>query len=288
MQKQPQLIVVMGPTASGKTAYAIDLAKKYNAEIFSADSRQFYAEMNIGVAKPTLEELEVAKHHFVGHISIQDEYTAGDFERDCLAKLNDYFESNQSAILVGGSGLFIKAVLEGLDNFPKVDEKIRAELNNRLENEGLDSLKDELVKLDPVSFNSIELDNPRRVLRALEVCLSSGQPYSLFKNQAKAPRNFEVKKVVLKWDREMLYQRINTRVDDMIKAGLEEEAKSLNKFKHLKALNTVGYSELFEYFEGKCSRQFAIEKIKQHTRNYGKRQLTWLRKEDGIEIVEMD
>jgi tRNA dimethylallyltransferase len=285
MQKQPQLIVVMGPTASGKTAYAIDLAKKHNAEIFSADSRQFYAEMNIGVAKPSKEELATASHHFVGHISIHDEYTAGDFERDCLAKLNEYFETNQTAILVGGSGLFIKAVLEGLDHFPKVDEKIRAELNNRLENEGLDPLKDDLAKLDPISFSAIELDNPRRVVRALEVCLSSGKAYSKFKNQAKAPRNFEVKKVALQWDRELLYQRINKRVDAMIEAGLEKEAHSLYKFKHLNPLNTVGYTELFEYFDGKCSREFAIEKIKQHTRNYAKRQLTWLRKEEGVEIV---
>ncbi|MFY0673334.1 MAG: tRNA (adenosine(37)-N6)-dimethylallyltransferase MiaA [Bacteroidia bacterium] len=287
MSSKPQLIVVMGPTASGKTAYAIDLAKKHNAEIFSADSRQFYREMNIGVAKPSNEELLAAKHHFVGHISIHDEYTAGDFEKNALNKLNEYFRTREVAILVGGSGLFIKAVLEGLDNFPKVDDKIRDELNQRLNKEGLESLKHELAKLDPESFNTIALDNPRRVIRALEVCLSSGEPYSKFKNQTKAPRGFSIKKIGLKWEREVLYQRINNRVDAMIAAGLEKEARSLFAYRHLNPLNTVGYSELFEYFDGRCTRAFAIEKIKQHTRNYAKRQLTWLRKEEGVEIVKV-
>lgn len=287
MQTTTKLIVVLGPTASGKTSLAIDIALKEGAEIFSADSRQFYKELNIGVAKPTKQELGKVKHHFVGHKSIHESYTAGDFEKECLKALISYFEERKTAVLVGGSGLFIKAVLEGLDYFPEVNPEIRTDLNKQLESEGIESLQALLKEKDPISHTEIELDNPRRLIRALEVTLSSDKPFSHYKNAPKQERPFAVEKLGMQWPRNLLYERINKRVDAMMAEGLEEEARNLYPYKALNTLNTVGYAELFEYFDDKCSREFAIEKIKQHSRNYAKRQITWLNKESNVEWINM-
>lgn len=275
------MLTVLGPTASGKTDLAIRLAQHYSAEIFSADSRQFYKELNIGVARPTEVELAAAVHHFIAHISIHGAYSSGDFEKEALELLGQYFEEHEVGVLVGGSGLFIKAVLEGLDYFPKVSEDLRARLNTRLESEGLEALVRELQALDPKA-NDIELDNPRRVLRALEVCLSSGKPYSSFKQQPKKQRPFHPVKIAINWDRQLLYDRINRRTELMFEQGLVDEVRSLLPHRNLNALNTVGYSEVFDYLDGHCSLEQAIDKVKQHTRNYAKRQLTWLRKQEDV------
>jgi len=282
MLAKPKLVVVLGATASGKTQLAINLAKRYNAEIFSADSRQFYKELNIGVAKPNNLELQEAKHHFIGHISINQNYSAGDFERDCIAALNQYFTQKNIAILVGGSGLFIKAVLEGLDDFPKIDNELRLKLNEELQANGLQSLLEKLKDKDFETYSTISLENPRRVIRALEIIEQSGRPFSSFKKQNKEARNFTTLKLCINLDRKTLYDRINQRVDAMMSNGLEQEAKELLPFKNLNALNTVGYSEIFAYLNGEISKQRAVDLIKQHTRNYAKRQLTWFRNEENL------
>lgn len=280
---KPILLVVLGPTASGKTALGIELARQHRTEILSADSRQFYREMNIGVAKPSDEELAAVPHHFVNSLSIYQQYSAGDFERDALALLEKLFQSHETVLMVGGSGLFIKAVTEGLDHFPEVDLKVRKELNARLSHEGLQSLSSQLAELDPASHQNIALDNPRRVMRALEVSLSSGKPYSYFKNQPKAERPFQVRYTGIQWPREVLYQRINARCDQMLEAGLLDEVRALYPQRHVNALQTVGYTEFFDYLDGKHSYEEAASTFKQHTRNYAKRQMTWFGKMDGVE-----
>lgn len=277
MSQQPLLLVVHGPTASGKTDAAIQLAQHFQAEILSADSRQFYKELNIGVAKPTSEQLQSAPHHFIDFLSIHDEYSAGHFERDAIALLDQYYKQHQVAILVGGSGLFIKAVTTGFDDFPEVPDAVRTELRERLNAEGLDALVEELKQLDP-QHSQIALDNPRRVLRALEVCHVSGKPYSSFKIKSEANRPFRIIHLALDWERQALYARINKRCDDMLEQGLLDEVKSLLPHKRLNACQTVGYQEFFEHLDGKYSFEEAVDKFKQHTRNYAKRQITWLRK----------
>lgn len=274
---KPVLLVVHGPTASGKTDVAIQLAQHFQAEILSADSRQFYKELNIGVAKPTKEQLQAATHHFVDFLSIHEEYSAGHFERDAIGFLERYYQKHHMAILAGGSGLFIKAVTTGFDDFPEVPDSLRAELQNRLNDEGLDALVEELKRLDP-EYTQIALDNPRRVLRALEICHVSGKPFSSFKVKTAANRPFRVVHVALNWNRETLYERINARCDEMLEQGLFEEVKSLLPFKHLNACQTVGYQEFFHHLDGNCSYEEAVAKFKQHTRNYAKRQVTWLKK----------
>lgn len=273
------LITIVGPTAIGKTALSIALAKHFNAEIISCDSRQFYKEMTIGTAVPDANELAAAKHHFIQDRSIFDDYNVGSFERDTLAKLEQLFKKNRVQIMVGGSGLYVDAVLKGLDYFPKVDLKIREQLTFQLENEGLEVLQEQLKKLDLETYNNIELKNPKRVLRALEVCIGSGIPYSTFKNKPKAPRNFTALKIGLTAERKVIYDRINERVDIMVKNGLLEEAKNLHKHKKLNALQTVGYRELFSYFEGEFTKEFAISEIKKNTRRFAKRQITWFKKD---------
>lgn len=280
------LIAVVGPTASGKTDLSIRLAQSFGADVFSADSRQFYKELSIGVARPSTQELSQARHHFIGHLSIQDAYSAGDFEKDGLEKLESYFSKNDTAVLVGGSGLFIKAILEGLDSFPEVPENLRTTLNERFQSEGIDSLVNELKSLDPVSIHTIDLTNPRRVIRALEVSLASGKPFSYFKGQSKKIRPFTAVKVALDWEREQLYERINTRTEQMFANGLIDEVQSVLAYRHLNALNTVGYSEVFDYLDGKYTKEEALAKVQQHTRNYAKRQLTWLRKQEDIVWVK--
>lgn len=276
------LITIVGPTAIGKTALSIQLAKYFQTEIISCDSRQFYKEMAIGTAVPDANELAAATHHFIQNRSIHEDYSVGQFEKDALNTLNSLFTKHKVVIMVGGSGLYVDAVLKGLDEFPKVDPLIRKKLTEQLEKEGLASLQNQLKELDPETYNEIALDNPQRVTRALEVCIGSGLPYSTFKNKPKAPRNFNSIKIGLNADRQLLYNRINLRVDIMVANGLLEEAKLLEVHKHLNALQTVGYKELFEFFVGNSSKEFAIEEIKKNTRRFAKRQLTWFRRDKDI------
>lgn len=276
------LITVIGATAIGKTALSIKLAQRFKAEIISCDSRQFYKEMNIGTAVPSEEELASAKHHFIQNRSIFDDYSVGEFEKDALLKLEELFKNNNVVIMVGGSGLYVNAVLNGLDNFPKVDSKIREDLNAEIEKGNIYKLQEKLKELDQESYNSIEIENPHRLIRALEICIGTGKPYSSFKNKQKQQRNFTPIKIGLTADREIMYNRINQRVDIMIKNGLLEEAKKLHQHKELNALQTVGYRELFEYFEGNCTLDFAISEIKKNTRRFSKRQVTWNKKDEEI------
>jgi tRNA dimethylallyltransferase len=275
------LITIVGPTAIGKTALSIQLAKHFKADIISCDSRQFYKEMRIGTAVPEPDELAAAKHHFIQNRSIFDDYNVGEFERDALSKLDELFKENPIQIMVGGSGLYVDAVLKGLDYFPVVAPNIRQELTEKLETEGLEYLQEKLKELDLETYNTITIDNPKRVMRALEVCIGSGTPYSTFKNKPKAPRNFTSIKVGLNADREIIYTRINQRVDIMIENGLIEEARELYPHKSLNALQTVGYRELFSYFDEDFTKEFAISEIKKNTRRFAKRQLTWFKKDEN-------
>lgn len=281
-KKENVLITVVGPTAIGKTALSIKLATHFNAEIISCDSRQFYKEMNIGTAVPSVEELNAAPHHFIQNRSIFDTYNVGDFERDALDKLNELFETNTMVIMVGGSGLYVDAVLNGLDYFPKVTPEIRENLNQELLSKGIAHLQQQLKDLDLETYNEIALDNPQRVIRALEVCIGSGLPYSSFKNKPKEKRNFRSIKIGLNADREIIYNRINQRVDIMMQEGLLDEVKTVYPHKNLNALQTVGYRELFSFLDGNISKDFAIEEIKKNTRRFAKRQLTWFRKDTSI------
>ena len=275
------LITIVGPTAIGKTALSILLANHFKSDIISCDSRQFYKEMTIGTAVPEKEELAAAKHHFIQNRSIFEDYNVGEFERDTLKKLDNLFTENPVQIMVGGSGLYVDAVLKGLDYFPEVDPKIREELTTELHEKGIEVLQEKLKELDIETYNTIALDNPHRIMRALEVCIGSNTPYSTFKNKPKAPRNFNSIKIGLNADREIIYNRINQRVDIMLKNGLLEEAKNLYINKNLNALQTVGYRELFSFFDGVFTKEFAISEIKKNTRRFAKRQLTWFRKDEN-------
>jgi len=271
------LIVVIGPTAVGKTALSIKLAQAFKTEIISADSRQFFKEMHIGVARPSEKELAAAKHHFIAHLSIHDNYSAGRFEEEALEKIRQLHANHEVVIMTGGSGLYVQAVTHGLDN-PPASPEIREQLNIEFEEKGLEYLQEKLQNLDPEIYKTIDLYNHQRIIRALEVCLVSGKPYSYFLNHSAKERPFKTILIGLNLPREQLYQRINDRVDEMAKLGLVEEAKSLYPQKHLNALQTVGYKELFTAFDGQMSEEEAIEKIKQNTRNFAKRQLTWFKK----------
>lgn len=273
------LVVIGGATASGKTALAIEVAKHFKTSILSADSRQFYREMSIGTAKPTAAELTAAPHHFVGNLSIQDYYSVGDFERDALVILDKIFEENQIAVMVGGTGLFLRAVCEGLDAFPEIPLSMRQYFEDMYENEGIEPLQKLLQTVDPEYFATVDQQNPMRLTRALAVWKTSGQPYSSFRTQSKKVRDFEPIYIATDVERSILYDRINKRVDTMIAEGLVEEARNLLPFRTLNALQTVGYQELFDYFDRKTTVEEAIDKIKQHSRNYAKRQTTWFRKE---------
>ncbi|REG85952.1 tRNA (adenosine(37)-N6)-dimethylallyltransferase MiaA [Winogradskyella sediminis] len=276
------LISIVGPTAIGKTALSIKLAQHFNAAIVSADSRQFYKEMTIGTAVPSLEEQNAAPHHFIQHISVQEDYNVGDFERDAISKIEVLHQRNNTVVMVGGSGLYVKAITNGLDYFPEVNPTIRTELNLLFENEGLNPLLEQLKIRDHKAYNTIAIDNPKRVIRALEICIGTGQPYSSFLTDPNKQRAFKTIKIGLNADRAMIYDRINQRVDIMIANGLLDEAKSLLPFKNLNALNTVGYKELFRYFNGEFSLEDAISEIKKNTRRFAKRQLTWFRKDEDI------
>ena len=278
LNRQKTLIVVVGPTAVGKTALAIQLANHFKTSIISADSRQFYQEMSIGTAKPNAEELAQANHYFINSRSIAEEYTAGDFEREALIRLAVLFKSTDVVIAVGGSGLFVRALTEGLDDLPKAGEEIREKLNEWFRNEGLEPLKQRLQEIDPTYYEKADIDNPQRVIRAIEVFEASGKPISYFMNKQKTERPFQVITIGLNTDREWLYNRINQRVDLMMEAGLLEEVKSLLPFRNKPALLTVGYAEIFEYLDGKISLEDAVSQIKQNSRRYAKRQITWFKK----------
>lgn len=273
------LIVVVGPTAIGKTSLAIELAKHYLTEIISADSRQFFREMSIGTAKPSDEELAAAPHHFINSHSITQLFSTGDFEVQALALMEKLFTKHDVLIMVGGSGLYINAICNGLDEMPEIDLKIREQLNQQFASEGIEPIKEQLAELDPAYFAKVDQSNPQRMIRGLEVVLSTGQKLSSFLTSNKKVRPFNIIKIGLNTDREKLYNQINHRVDLMMENGLEEEVKSLESFKELNALKTVGYSEIFDYLDGNTDLITAIDKIKQNTRRFAKRQLTWFRKD---------
>lgn len=282
------LLVLGGPTASGKTKMAIEWALQHQTEILSADSRQCYIELNIGVAKPSQEELATVKHHFIDSHHIQDPISAGDYERYGLSVLDNLFQQKDTVICCGGTGLYIKALCEGIDEMPDVNPEIKHRIEQAYQEKGLIWLQQEVQRHDPEFYGQAEKENPSRLLRALVFKLSTGQSIIHFRKEKKKERNFHIKKYYLAPSRPVLYHRINHRVDQMILDGLEEEARQLYPFKHLKNLNTVGYQEFFNYFDGQLSRSEAIEKIKQHTRNYAKRQLTWFQNEGSYEKIEID
>ncbi len=277
-----KLIVVVGPTAVGKTDLCIRLAKWFGTEILSADSRQFYKEMSIGTAKPTPTEMMSIPHHFIDSHTIHDAYSVGYFEREALATLEQIYKEKDIAILTGGSGLYIKVVCEGIDDMPEVDMPLRQQLNQLLEDEGLNNLLEKLKKLDPIYYEEVDRANPQRVIRALEVCLSTGKPFSSFRKQKKADRPFECIKIGLNRTREELYERINHRMDLMLQNGLLEEAKALYPYRQHNALQTVGYKEIFDYLEGQYDWEECIRLLKRNSRHYAKRQLTWFRKDEAI------
>ena len=280
------LLYVAGPTASGKTALAITLAKHFDTEIVSCDSRQFYKEMTLGTAVPNSEELAAAPHHFIQQRSIREPYSVGDFQREALKTLKTLFKTKDTVILVGGSGMYADALIDGLDVFPEIDPQIRLDLNAKLHDEGIEVLSGQLKKLDLTYYENVDLGNPHRLIRALEVCLESGLPYSSFLGNKKAPDFFTTKKIVIQWKRQTLYQRINLRVDQIVAAGLEEEARKLYPNKNENALQTVGYREWFIHFDGTTDKATAIEEIKKNTRRYAKRQITWFKRYSDAVLVE--
>jgi len=282
--KRKSLIVIVGPTAVGKTSVAIELAKQFNTEIVSADSRQFYKEISIGTAKPSDEELLEVKHHFINSHSIQEVYSAGAFERDALSVLEEIFSRKDKAIAIGGSGLFIKALTEGLDILPTPEAGVREKWNNKLEECGISHLQEALQKIDPAYYKEVDKNNPQRLVRALEVYETTGVPFSEFRINKKNKRPFQIIPIALNMDRALLYERINSRVDLMMQEGLLKEVESVHLYKDIPALKTVGYQEIFEYLEGQIDLATAVDKIKQNTRRYAKRQITWFKKMDGVEF----
>lgn len=293
MQKKNKkiLLTVVGPTAIGKTSLAIDLALHFGTEIISCDSRQFFKEMSIGTAVPSSEELAQVKHHFIQHKSIFDTYSVGDFERDAITLLKELFKQHNVVIMVGGSGLYADTVVYGLDDFPEVSPEIRNELNELYQKQGITYLQTRLKDLDPIQYTQMDVQNPQRMMRALEVCIASGKPYSSFLNKKETFRDFTNITIGLTAEREVVYNRINERVELMLENGLLIEAQTLFPHKKLNALQTVGYRELFNFFEGKTSLDFAIEEIKKNTRRFAKRQYTWFHKNKDInwfEISQLD
>ena len=283
------LITIIGPTAIGKTSLSIALAQQFQCEIISCDSRQFFKEMRIGTAVPSNEELAAAPHHFIQNKSIFENYSVGDFEKEAIAQLNELFKTNDFAILVGGSGLYVDAILKGFDSFPDIEASVREEVNAKYELQGISYLQEQLAILDSNYFEKISLENPQtlqnpqRMMRFVEVCIGTGKPYSSFLNQAKNNRDFTPIIIGLEAERSVMYDRINQRVDIMINEGLLAEAELLYPHKELNALQTVGYRELFRYFDGNDSVAFAIEEIKKNTRRFSKRQLTWFKRTENAQ-----
>lgn len=281
------LITIIGPTAIGKTSLSIALAQHFQCEIISCDSRQFFKEMRIGTAVPSQEELAAAPHHFIQNKSIFENYTVGDFEKESIAKLNELYQTNDYVILVGGSGLYVDAVLKGFDSFPDIEASVREKVNADYEQHGISYLQDQLALLDLTYYQKISMENPQtlqnpqRMMRFVEVCIGTGQPYSSFLNQNKNNRDFTPVIIGLEAERSVMYDRINLRVDIMLNEGLLAEAKELYPHKELNALQTVGYRELFRYFDGDDSLEFAIEEIKKNTRRFSKRQITWFKRTEN-------
>lgn len=273
------LVVISGPTAIGKTAVAIEIAKHFKTEIISADSRQFFKEMSIGTAKPSKAELKKVKHHFIDTHSVKDDLDAGKFEVEAIKKIEKLFEKKDLVLMAGGSGMYVDAVTKGFDPLPEVSELLREELNATYKEKGIEVLQKLLFELDPKHFYVIDLNNPHRLIRALEICIGTGQPYSSFRKGEGKKRDFSIIKIGLNTDREKLYERINKRVDKMMKAGLLDEVKKLKKYRDLNALVTVGYKELFDHLDGNTDLKTAVDKIKQNSRNFAKRQLTWFKKD---------
>jgi tRNA dimethylallyltransferase len=282
------LIIILGPTAVGKTSVAVTLAKEFNTEIISADSRQFYKEMQIGTAIPSDEELGTVPHHLIGNLSIHDYYNVFKFEKEALKIASELFQTKNSALLVGGSGLYIDTICNGIDEMPDADPEIREQLNQTFLKEGIIPLRNQLRLLDPLSYERIDVANPKRIIRALEVCLQTGYPYSGFLNSKTLKRPFNILKIGLKRDRNELNAIINSRVDKMMNEGLEEEARRLFRYKGLTALHTVGYRELFSFFEGQYTLAEAVEKIKVNTRCYAKKQMTWFSRDEEIHWFHPD
>lgn len=281
-------MIVVGPTASGKTEYAISLAKKYSSPVISCDSRQIYREMTIGTAVPDPSQLAAVKHYFIHFKSVRDYYTAGMYEEDAISLIEKLFsEGHETLVMCGGSMFYVEAVCHGLDSMPDADPSLRAELTERLEKEGIESLRMDLRRLDPEAYSSIDIANPQRVLRAVEVCLLSGRKFSSFKLAEPKKRDFEIEKIGLRRPREVLYRRINERVGKMLDEGLVDEVRRLAEFRSLPALNTVGYKEIFEYLDGRCTLSEAADKIRLNTRHYAKRQLTWWRRDSGVKWVDV-
>lgn len=277
--KRGTLIVIGGPTGSGKSALAVEIAKHFGAPIISTDSRQVYRNMAIGTAQPTKEELAAVKHYFIADREVEDDFNCGRYEVEALALLDKLFTEYEYVVAVGGSGLYIQALCSGMDALPEADEELRVSLKKRLEKEGLDSLVEELQRLDPKYAEIVDRCNPARVMRALEVCISTGRPYSEQRSGTITERPFNIIKIATDMPRDILYERINKRVDIMVEEGLVEEVRNLYHKRKLNALQTVGYRELFDYFDGKCSLEEAIELIKRNSRRYAKRQMTWFRRD---------
>jgi len=276
---KPTLVVLAGPTAVGKTSCGLEVARHFGTEIISADSRQIYQETSIGTAVPSAKELALVKHHFIQSISVKEPYNASIYENQVLEKLEQLFKAHDLVLMVGGSGLYIDAVCEGIDDLPKVDPGLREELQERFRKEGLESLTKQLLILDPVSFEKVDLKNHMRVLKALEISIQTGKPYSSFLSDTKKERPFHILRIALDLDREILYKRINTRVEQMMEAGLLEEVRQVQHLKGYTAMKTVGYRELFPVLEGKQSINEGVDLIKRHTRKFARKQLTWFRKE---------
>lgn len=277
-----RLIVIVGATGSGKTDLSIRLAEYYHAPILSTDSRQLYREMSIGTAQPTQEQLQKIEHHFIASLDIQQNFNCGQYEVQSLELLRQLFGQHDTVIAVGGSGLYIRALCEGMDNLPEADPQLREILGRKLDEEGLETLWEELTRLDPAYYAQVDRSNPSRILRALEVCLQTGRPYSELRTGTRHRRDFQIIKIGTEMPRENLYKRIDRRVEQMLADGLEQEARTLYPHKHLNALQTVGYKELFDYFDGLSTREQAVELIKRNTRRYAKRQLTWFRRDAEI------
>ncbi len=283
MSIKRRLIVVVGPTASGKTDLSIALARHYNAPILSTDSRQVYKGLPIGTAHPSEEQLRSVKHHFIAERELAEDFNCGEYEKQALERLNQLYESNHTVVAVGGSGLYIRALCEGMDSLPEADTTLREQLTSRLRSEGVEALADQLRELDPEYYQVVDRSNPARVMRALEVCLTSGQKYSELRKGVRKERDFQIVKIGVAMPREELYDRINRRVDLMVEAGLEAEARAVLPYRHCNSLRTVGYNEMFDYFDGKITLDEAVEAIKLNTRHYAKRQMTWFRRDSQIE-----